>query len=257
MAKKKAGPTGRRAGRGVVVRSVVAATGGDRGAAGGRATRLSESLAQYEQGVKYLKFCYRQLERAERKIELLVRGGCGGPRAESSRLPRRTCRWRRNRRPAAGAGRGPTRPAKRMPRWTTATRCFRMEVPVWQTGWVLAGNLKLHDIDSAAVFCRGFSPVPGAGSNRRWTAIRPRIPTARRCSAGGDPAQPVGTGQAVAPAAGVNGRRGVRWCRRQEAMPAACAVEMIHTYSLIHDDLPAMDDDDMRRGRPSCHAAVR
>jgi geranylgeranyl diphosphate synthase, type II len=36
-------------------------------------------------------------------------------------------------------------------------------------------------------------------------------------------------------------------------MPAACAVEMIHTYSLIHDDLPAMDDDDMRRGRPSCH----
>ena len=39
------------------------------------------------------------------------------------------------------------------------------------------------------------------------------------------------------------------------ALPAACAVEMIHTYSLIHDDLPAMDDDDMRRGQPSCHAA--
>jgi len=39
------------------------------------------------------------------------------------------------------------------------------------------------------------------------------------------------------------------------AMPAACAVEMVHTYSLIHDDLPAMDDDDMRRGVPSCHAA--
>ena len=38
------------------------------------------------------------------------------------------------------------------------------------------------------------------------------------------------------------------------ALPAACAVEMIHTYSLIHDDLPAMDDDDMRRGLPSCHA---
>ena len=37
------------------------------------------------------------------------------------------------------------------------------------------------------------------------------------------------------------------------AMPAACAVEMIHNYSLIHDDLPAMDDDDMRRGRPTCH----
>lgn len=39
-----------------------------------------------------------------------------------------------------------------------------------------------------------------------------------------------------------------------QAMPAACAVEMIHTYSLIHDDLPAMDDDDLRRGRPTCHA---
>ena len=36
-------------------------------------------------------------------------------------------------------------------------------------------------------------------------------------------------------------------------MPAACAVEMIHTYSLVHDDLPAMDDDDLRRGRPTCH----
>jgi geranylgeranyl diphosphate synthase type II len=36
-------------------------------------------------------------------------------------------------------------------------------------------------------------------------------------------------------------------------MPAACAMEMIHTYSLIHDDLPAMDDDDFRRGRPTNH----
>ncbi len=39
----------------------------------------------------------------------------------------------------------------------------------------------------------------------------------------------------------------------QAALPASCAIEMIHTYSLIHDDLPAMDDDDLRRGRPSCH----
>ena len=40
-----------------------------------------------------------------------------------------------------------------------------------------------------------------------------------------------------------------------EALKAACALEMIHTYSLIHDDLPAMDNDDMRRGKPSCHKA--
>lgn len=39
------------------------------------------------------------------------------------------------------------------------------------------------------------------------------------------------------------------------ALPAACAVEMIHTYSLIHDDLPAMDDDELRRGKPTCHIA--
>ncbi len=38
-----------------------------------------------------------------------------------------------------------------------------------------------------------------------------------------------------------------------ELMPLACAVEMIHTYSLIHDDLPAMDDDDLRRGKPTSH----
>lgn len=42
---------------------------------------------------------------------------------------------------------------------------------------------------------------------------------------------------------------------RANALPAALAVEMIHTYSLIHDDLPAMDDDDLRRGQPTCHKA--
>jgi len=40
---------------------------------------------------------------------------------------------------------------------------------------------------------------------------------------------------------------------RKAFLPAACALECIHTYSLIHDDLPAMDDDDLRRGRPTCH----
>jgi len=39
----------------------------------------------------------------------------------------------------------------------------------------------------------------------------------------------------------------------ERALPAACAVECIHTYSLIHDDLPCMDDDDFRRGHPTCH----
>src|SRR5258707_4046143 len=37
------------------------------------------------------------------------------------------------------------------------------------------------------------------------------------------------------------------------ALHPACAIEMIHTYSLIHDDLPALDNDDLRRGKPTCH----
>ena len=41
--------------------------------------------------------------------------------------------------------------------------------------------------------------------------------------------------------------------RSDDALPAACALEMVHTYSLVHDDLPAMDDDDLRRGMPTCH----
>jgi geranylgeranyl diphosphate synthase, type II len=41
----------------------------------------------------------------------------------------------------------------------------------------------------------------------------------------------------------------------EELLPLAATLEMIHTYSLIHDDLPAMDDDDLRRGKPTCHKA--
>jgi geranylgeranyl diphosphate synthase type II len=41
----------------------------------------------------------------------------------------------------------------------------------------------------------------------------------------------------------------------ESVLPTAAAIELVHTYSLIHDDLPAMDDDDLRRGRPTCHVA--
>lgn len=43
--------------------------------------------------------------------------------------------------------------------------------------------------------------------------------------------------------------------QKEQALPAACAIELVHTYSLIHDDLPALDDDDFRRGKPSSHKA--
>jgi geranylgeranyl diphosphate synthase type II len=41
----------------------------------------------------------------------------------------------------------------------------------------------------------------------------------------------------------------------EDSVISACAIECIHTYSLIHDDLPAMDNDDLRRGKPTCHKA--
>lgn len=48
-----------------------------------------------------------------------------------------------------------------------------------------------------------------------------------------------------------------RYCVLMQAMPAACAMEMIHTMSLIHDDLPSMDNDDFRRGVPTNHKVHR
>ena len=45
--------------------------------------------------------------------------------------------------------------------------------------------------------------------------------------------------------------------KQKELMPFACAVELIHTYSIIHDDLPAMDNDDLRRGEPTAHKVDR
>jgi geranylgeranyl diphosphate synthase type II len=70
-------------------------------------------------------------------------------------------------------------------------------------------------------------------------------------SAGGKRLRPVltlATAEAVADCVGQSPDSA-----RRLAMPAACAIEMIHTYSLVHDDLPAMDDDSLRRGRPTLH----
>jgi geranylgeranyl diphosphate synthase type II len=65
-------------------------------------------------------------------------------------------------------------------------------------------------------------------------------------TAGGKRLRPV---LCLASADAVEGDRGL-------AMPAACAIELIHTYSLIHDDLPAMDNDTLRRGRPTLHVVA-
>jgi len=81
----------------------------------------------------------------------------------------------------------------------------------------------------------------------------PRIGEAMRYSlfAGGKRLRPtlaLAAAEAVALANGDTAERG-----RRAAMPVACALELIHTYSLVHDDLPAMDDDVLRRGRPTSH----
>ena len=62
------------------------------------------------------------------------------------------------------------------------------------------------------------------------------------------PCLTLATAEAVADDAGVTAA-----AARAAALSAACAVEMVHTYSLVHDDLPAMDDDSLRRGRPTTH----
>ena len=79
--------------------------------------------------------------------------------------------------------------------------------------WLPPAGVKLHDAMRYAVF---------AGGKR----LRPAVARAACLAVGGTD---------------------------EDAMPAACALEMLHTYSLIHDDLPAIDDDDLRRGKPTCH----
>lgn len=88
------------------------------------------------------------------------------------------------------------------------------------------------------------------------TEIPARLSDAMRYSllAGGKRLRPVFCLSMAKLCAGANGEKNAcpAWT---EALPFAVALEMIHTYSLIHDDLPAMDNDDLRRGKPTCHKA--
>ncbi len=109
------------------------------------------------------------------------------------------------------------------------------------------------------------SPAPSLieGGARLGRGSTPILPTDRRgsgCSlppsAGrGDAPQRAGRRQAAPAGALPAGGRSSCGGELEAAPPAACALELVHTYSLIHDDLPAMDDDDLRRGRPTCHKA--
>ncbi len=100
----------------------------------------------------------------------------------------------------------------------------------------------LHDLRASVdAALDGFLPRPVEWPERVHEAMRYSV------FAGGKRIRPL---LCLAAAHAVAGDAG-----RARAMPFACAVELIHTFSLIHDDLPSMDDDDLRRGRPTCHKA--
>ena len=88
---------------------------------------------------------------------------------------------------------------------------------------------------------------------RRWIAgcrLRAQDPSIIHQ---GHALQPVRRRETHPSAAGDRRRRSRLRRTRRHRESAACALELIHTYSLIHDDLPALDNDDLRRGRPTCH----
>lgn len=108
--------------------------------------------------------------------------------------------------------------------------------------YVQARQKLINDALAVEIERAGQAAPPGAGVERLLAAMRYSL------LAGGKRLRPLlflaaleSLGQAEASLAAY--------------LPFACGIEMLHTYSLIHDDLPAMDDDDLRRGRPSCHKA--
>lgn len=63
----------------------------------------------------------------------------------------------------------------------------------------------------------------------------------------------LGGGKRIRPLLALGAYRALGGTNIADVLPVACALELVHSYSLVHDDLPCMDDDDMRRGQPSCH----
>jgi hypothetical protein len=117
----------------------------------------------------------------------------------------------------------------------------------------LAAGTGVADVDAAAVFRKrleGWQARMQSALSQRLPSpegVPQRLHAAMRYSVlgGGKRVRPVLL-FATAAALGL---------REEQVEGVACAVELIHAYSLVHDDLPAMDDDDLRRGRPTCHRA--
>ncbi len=250
---------------------------------------LADALTRYEHGVKLLKQCYGLLEGAERKIELLSGFDAAGNavtepydhEASAERDQRGEARSKR-RSIATETKRAvrasdpqttPDEPGDDQPDIDAGRACFRIDpcvnicLPVARPGMarpVLPGStgaigqsqpvVRCMPVTSHDVSIRDLLTDVGARSMRRWISSL-GFPTAhsdwskRFATACSRPAS--GCGRAGVMAAEACG------CEAGRAMPAACAVEMVHSYSLIHDDLPAMDDDDLRRGRPDLPQGIR
>jgi farnesyl diphosphate synthase len=103
----------------------------------------------------------------------------------------------------------------------------------------------------------GFSSLLESWRARTERALASRLPAANAVPARLHEAMRysvLGGGKRVRPALVFATGRTIGLAEEQ-VEAAACAIELVHVYSLVHDDLPAMDDDDLRRGRPTCHCA--
>ncbi len=184
---------------------------------------LEKSLELFERGVQLSRFCHSKLEEAERRVEILTERGEVKPAPPSLGL-----------RPA-----NPIDPGDLAP--DGVARVARGPAPGRRaSARAVSARARFH------LFHTRLPPgvAAGAGPRRRVHAlqrVRGRQAPAVRCS-------PSPSAEAVAERLGAPGASA-----EGLAMPAACALEMIHTYSLVHDDLPAMDNDTMRRGRPTAH----
>jgi geranylgeranyl pyrophosphate synthase len=107
------------------------------------------------------------------------------------------------------------------------------ELELWRRNWITRLNLELSEA------------ITGPGKNEPPEVVNLLAAMNYTLQSGGKRLRAL---LAIAAAEAVGGRE--EW-----ALPGALAIEMIHAYSLIHDDLPALDNDDLRRGQPTCHLA--
>ena len=184
---------------------------------------LEKSLELFERGVQLSRFCHSKLEEAERRVEILTERGDVKPAPAS-----------------LGA-------ESRRPRSFPVTTA-PADLGAWLESRRQAVDRALEKylpLPGTRPDAPGFIPAPQRAPSRVTESMRYSV------FAGGKRLRPV---LALASAGAIAERVELEDDDAEAlAMPVACALELIHTYSLVHDDLPAMDNDTMRRGRPTAH----